>query len=233
MIQSKPPTRFSERQRFFLSILMVTEEVWLLKFIHETSTQNILGCHKIEWGTEDVGVALFLGYLSAESDMFVFPVIKSFLMLLALSVQRFSPSVSEEGSYCAPGFLLVPWCPSQPESPPDLVVQPIWVASANEIFSQGWFVTWWKVQHLSPRPEIMHAGFAPSSWDHLSLRQPHIQAFLLSRCGNNTLFGFTDAYVKGQASRISSAVNGIKFNVAECIKLRSGRAEVSVGCGIK
>lgn len=55
-----------------------------------------------------MGVALFLGYFSAELGTFLSPVTKSPLMFLALSLWRFSPPVSEEGSHCAPGFLLVP-----------------------------------------------------------------------------------------------------------------------------
>lgn len=71
-----------------------------------------------------MGAALFLGYFSAELDTFLSPVTKFSLMFLALSVWRFSPPVSEEGSHCAPGFLLMCWCPSHPESPPSWLVLP-------------------------------------------------------------------------------------------------------------
>jgi len=89
----------------------------------------------------------------------------------------------------------------------------------------------------SPAPQCKARNHSyrlcPSSWDHLSLRQPAIQDLLPPKCGNSTLFGITVACVKGKASRISSAVHETKFNVAELIKLRSMRVENSVGCGTK
>ena len=104
-------------------------------------------------------------------NMVLFPIAKSSLIFLSLSVQRFFPPLSGESSHCAPGFLLVPWCPSWPKLGSSLLLVvsakhmwsrvPSFVVEASASQCKVRHHSWWLFPETFPPPEIT---FLPHSY---------------------------------------------------------------------